>query len=241
MEGYPPCYPAKNSANPISPVLQTTTKTNYFKWNELVKNNNENNAKSSLRLPSFTTRAFDPPFPEIRVRGRLRISTMQHRAQLTLFVITSVDLVIFPPLEIRAVEFKVLPNTAQEKSQVLGRLEAQGVHEGPRWRQLVVLGATESDGHHVIFERPVELLGYVVLADAVLEGEEKLVLSGELLEALVGLTRRADVCTACPVDVHIDVFAKFFGVGVPAAVGWTVAAHPDYRSRLIGPCPFQGR
>ena len=110
-------------------------------------------------------------------------------------------LVVLVPAEILGVEVVVAVEQVEVVGQVARRGEVAGVDEGAGRRVGQVVGAAVDHRHDAVLQRRVELVGDVVAAQRVLEGQHELVVGAQHLQTLVGAA--AVQVAAAAVNVHL--------------------------------------
>lgn len=144
---------------------------------------------------------------------------------------TSIDFIIPLPSEIFIILPGIFDQSLQVFGQILGRVEIERVYVRSWWGKETIIGATVHDWDHVVPEGIVQLLGYVIVAERILEREvEKIVGFDDLLEAVHA--RWTIHGPAFPVNVDRYVPRQLVHVLLPTAFCLTVAHEPDYRPHL---------
>ena len=135
---------------------------------------------------------------QVQAYAHLAQESLTHTAPLV------VKLDILLPLEVVIVGRLVLVQIEQIVGEVARRLKVERVYERRLGHELLVVAATQHHWHHVVLERVEELLGYVVLAERVLEGQVEFRLSGDhVTTSRVGeLLLQQALSAALAVDVH---------------------------------------
>ena len=164
---------------------------------------------------AFETSSFiDPPLFNIAVRFFWEnCGLVGQSAEVTPSVhVGKLNLVVPFPVEITRVQVVGTIEQQQVIGQLFGRCEMSHVDERMRRGELVVIDATQNDGHRVVNQSLKQFLSDVIGAERILKGQIEFVIGSEHLEAKGFVLLTAREITASAVNVDGDQLTQLVDV-----------------------------